>query len=687
MSRIGVHFETRNGTLLASADLDGGDGKPRWWVDGPLFLDELDSTGSFTVNVQLDATDLYSVILDSIMVVSIDAVERWRGVVRRKVTREVAVDEAGRYIEFSGLGEVDRLSESVVYPSDGLGRFPFADERTFNWTAPEYDDAGVRTARTAWSAVTETARQYMGEPEGWPDPVAQWIWWEDSSVSTDAAVIYMRGTGTAATTATRQAWSASDDRNEIWIQGVDIHKSSDGYYIGNTTSTEVKVSSGSVLVAAKVTNVNDAKAGLLFSLLNPFDTGESPIVQSLDTTFKFRPDGEQLGMNPGEIFTVLRSEAIARGETMPAITFDADVDTDGTPWSVYEELTVQVGATYREVLEQMVELEMCEFRMSPGSYELNVYNPGAAGSVVAYELDTSTLTSLEWEEVSAEANALLTRWQNGYTDTENATLVTEHGRRVKLLSLAGAATATKAATLADSVIDRLGAARLETAFAYEPATTTDEPYAKFSPGDSITVPAPLEPLPDESGDPLLDENLSPLLAGGSTVEKVLAVAMGVDNVGHPRWEVHVNSHIEELDKRQQRLLDLYSQGGLSGRTRMPIPPKPPIPLKPREPREVDWSTYGEIATGIGPSKDFSRDVHVREVRMRLEGSGITGTYTARLLKNGSAVTGTTISLTAAGRDNATLALVVLRFPTDYLEMEITAVGANADRLTYTVVYA
>jgi hypothetical protein len=102
--------------------------------------------------------------------------------------------------------------------------------------------------------------------------------------------------------------------------------------------------------------------------------------------------------------------------------------------------------------------------------------------------------------------------------------------------------------------------------------------------------------------------------------------------------------------------------------------------------EVSWSTGSTVDVAVGDRKSFARSVLVSEFRMDLKGS-ISGTYTARLLKNGSPISGSTVTLTGAGCDYTGLAVTIAARPTDYIEAEITAVGSGATGMTLTAVYA
>jgi hypothetical protein len=674
MSRVGLAVYDRAGVLVAEPEA--------WWPDtAALFRDLLDDAGVFSFNVQADDPDVEAIEAGHVVVFSIDASPVWRGVIRKRVWREVADDEAGRYATFSGTGEVGRLDEAVVYPTGGLGRFPFSDDRAFNWTAPEFIDS-------AWQAAVETPANYgqtdenYGLPEGFPWGDAAWIWDQDSSGSVPGGVKYMRKAANVLNRGVYEAWSAADDRNEVWISGKSVLKSSDAPYDGRTTAVELYMTEDWVQVAARVENRNDLKAGFLFGIGQP-KMNEAPFVVT-DDSWLIAPDGAPLGMTAGYIMDILLDEFEARGGVAPDRTWTTTLDSNGDPWTVYEEVTVQVmTTTYLDVLRQMVELEMCDFRMSPDGYELNLYNAGGAGELVAFSLDDTNLTSLTWDSVGAVSSALLVRWDRGYTDTDNDGLVSAHGRRESGLSLAGINAETTAQGQADRVITRLGNDRTEVAAGFDPASTADEPYTAFTPGDSLTVPLPDSMLGWNDG-VWNDGNWNENATDGLSPQRVLAVGMGIDDVGHPVWDIHLANHIDEMAKRQQVMLKKLA-ASVGGRSTAGTVPYEPRPITPREPEPIVFSQDGGITVRESGRHTFTRAVRVREVRVDIAPASSSGDVVVVAKKNGT--TFATVTVAAGRQESYVTTSTVFDQRADVLTVETTSVGTGVESITVNVVYA
>ena len=693
MARVSLAVYTRAGAQVATTDLVGADAKARWWSEGAgLLLDELDDTGSFSVNVQADATDIDAIEAGHILVVSLDTVPIWRGVIRRSTRREIAEDEAGRYSTFVGTGEVGRLDEMVVYPTGGLGRFPFSDDVSFNWTHPSFDDS-------AWVAAVETPANYgqtnenYGLPEGFPWGDAEWIWDQDSSGTVPGGIKYMRLAVNVAEYGVYQAWSAADDRNEVWCSGKSILKSSDAPYDGRTTAVELVMTAGWAQLAAKVENRNDLKAGFLFGIGDPLDTTVTPFGLT-STSWVIAPDGATLGMNAGQIMDIClddyEDQLTAAGITpvagvnVPTRTWTSLLDSNGDPWTTYEELTVQAKTTtFLDVLRQMVELEMCDFRMSPTAFTLNLYNAGNAGTTVAYTLDSSNLTSLVWDTIPAVATSLLVRYDRGYTDVVNAGLVAAHGLRQSGLDLGGISAESTAESQAAQVIDRFGDDRSEIAAGVEPEDAASEPFSLYGPGDWISAPTPSSLTgwgygTWGEGNWGEDDEDFPV--------RVMAVGMGVDEVGAPVWAVHLNTHIEEAEKRQQLLLKKLA-GSVGGRSTTTTIPYEPRPITPREPEPLLFSQ--DTDTGIevresGPHR-FHRAVRIREVHVELSPTSSSGDVVVVAKKNG--VTFATVTVTAGRLSSYETTSTVFQQRSDVLTIATTSVGTGVLKITTKVVFA
>ena len=656
----------------------------KWRRTGAKFLDELDDTGQFSLDIQNDDPDIDDIEAGQIVVWVLDTVPIWRSVVRRRFTRQITPGRklADQYTTLSGTGEVGRLDEIVVYPTGGLGRFPYSDDVSFNWTHPSYDDS-------AWQFAVETPANYgtatenYGLPEGFPWGDAEWIWSEDSSGSVPGGIKYMRKAANVATAGVYEAWSAADDRNEVFISGAQVLKSSDAPYDGRTTAVELYITAGWVQIAAQVENRNDLKAGLLAGIGQPLDDSATPVVVT-DDTWLVAPDGARLGMNAGQVMNILLDEFEARGGVAPARTWTSLLDSNEEPWETYEEVTTQVMTTTAlDVLRQMVELEMCDFRMSADAFELNLYNPGTAGTLVDYTLGDTNLASLTYDETPAVSTALLLRWGRGYTDVENAGAVTEYGRRESGLALGGVNRESTAETQGAQVVSQFGRPRAEIAATIEPEDVAHEPYTLYFPGSYLKAPTPGSVAGFGAGlfgDGVFGDNSAEDVSG----HRVMAIGMGLDDTGNPKWDVHLNSTIAEQEKRQQLALKRLAAnvGGRSQNTTIPYEPRP---IQPREPDPIQFSQDGGITIRESGRHTFTRGVRIVEVRADIDPTSSSGDVVVVAKKNGTTFATVTI---AAGRQESytTVDNIVFRQRIDVLTVETTSIGTGVESITVNVVY-
>ena len=631
---------------------------------GARILDQLDNEGSFVLNVQADDPNLALISKGNLLRVWVDGAAVWTGLIERRKKRPIG-QGAQRFTTLMGSGWVKLLDRLLVYPPGGLGRFPFGDERVFDWTAAAFDDSG-------WDPVVVTPANYgtssenYGLPEGFPDGAAEWIWDEDSSGSVAAGTKYLRGAGTAVSTRVRELWGASDDTFEAYLQGISVLRSNDTAYVGRTFAVELLVSSGAVQAAVRTTNLNALKAGQLLSLLTPLDDSEAPTLHT-DDTWLVKPDGAPLGMNPGQILTILFAEAAARGELVPTVTFDDALDSNGNPWTIYEQLSVRIGDSVWDVLRQMVDLQMCEFRMSPDTFELNVYDADGAGGSSGLTLDSTNLTQLEFDDEDIAATKLLVRWERGFTDVEDTGLITAHGERGGFLALGGVRSETAAEAQGASVLSRIGQRTTQTRAAYDPATRATEPYGASGPepGDSVTVPA---------------------IDGGTESQRVLEVEMSSDSTGLPVFTMGLNSLVLERAKRFEVTLRRLASGTLQGRSGTATIPYQPRPVQPREPLEESWSYANAVVLLIGVPKTFSRAIRTREMRVELGTASSSGDVTVDLLKNGTVVATVTVS-SGDIQGYEPVEVVYSQRPADVMRVEVTGAGTGAEDITITVVYA
>ena len=193
-----------------------------------------------------------------------------------------------------------------------------------------------------------------------------------------------------------------------------------------------------------------------------------------------------------EILITLIEEAQARG-TITNLTYDftATDDTDSTAWTDSETMQFSVGKSYLDVVREMAELGI-DFWITvetDGTFNLSAYSDpyGTDKSETMFFRRGSNCVEVSNTETGAEiANALLIKYDGGYSYTSDSTSITNRGRREGIVDAIDAFNSEHALTY--------GAARLT--YLKNPKTEQDvkvydgigtRAFIDYSLGDYITL--------------------------------------------------------------------------------------------------------------------------------------------------------------------------------------------------------
>jgi len=160
-----------------------------------------------------------------------------------------------------------------------------------------------------------------------------------------------------------------------------------------------------------------------------------------------------------EILITLIEEAQDRG-TITNLTYDftATDDSDSTAWTDSETMQFSVGKSYLDVVREMAELGI-DFNITietDGTFNLSAYSTayGTDKSETIFFRRGSNCVEVSNTETGAEiANALLIKYDGGYSYTSDSTSITNRGRREGIIDAIDAFNSEHALTY--------GAARLE----------------------------------------------------------------------------------------------------------------------------------------------------------------------------------------------------------------------------------
>lgn len=355
---------------------------------GRAWQDPLSEAGGFTVNLQNDDAALADCAFGKVVRFSLDAAPVFAGIIEAKTVHGVAQVEADEYTELKGRGTMALTDSFVVFPE--VAGTLVGDTRYFNVASGYYDDSG-------WAAaLTDVLSSGQGEPPNWPAPSALKISQVyDADTNAPAGFNWFRKTITIPSDDLYRIHFSADDTVTMWIDGVLVVSHTD--IIGKTSqSVDIRLTAGDHLFAVEVENYTGGLINFIWFMFGLYALEQDGTLGTLlavsDATWKAYGFGPPPGFTPGNVLTILSDEADARGVTLPALDFDADVDTDGTPWPVSPDIAFRVGLKGLAALLQLAET-YADLAMDPETLTLRAWAKGAKGaaSAVVFDPDSNVL--------------------------------------------------------------------------------------------------------------------------------------------------------------------------------------------------------------------------------------------------------------------------------------------------------
>jgi len=561
------------------------------------FFDHLSDTGAFKFKIGLEDPVLALIDYDDKIILKLDGSVRFGGVV--ETLDENPVDQGEEAAEVSvvgGRGNALQLDWAKVYPEFGITRRT-PDQRPFDWTASAFDDS-------AWAAAVsiQTGQSsdgpWPGNPDGWPDAAARWLWsqaMDGSMAAPNGDAYFRRPFSLSAPEAGRFAiFITADDGYELWIDGARISGELTAFMFNSTRRVDVDLDAGDHIMAIHGRNEFGGAAGVIMTMLRTTNGGRDLGVVVLHTDVSWKAIGyppQAPGMTPGRIMRVLTEEAIARGmwanDAGMTLAFSDTVDSAGIAWGASINPTFAVGATYLDVLRQIAEFGF-DWHMDPTMNTLRLWNGEGIGTdaVTVLARSVNLLSLTRQGSTEGRANVLLSRYRGRGSDQQGWLELTDPGgsaavrRREQFLS---------AGTQDESYVRQLAAASFESLVA---------------PSEAITA-EPIE-RPDASGDEhcraYVDYGLgdwihAPDRAGASTRYRVKGITITEDAEGNVTSVPELSSIRMEFAERLQRWVRRMVPGTLEGSSESASPPPPP----PAFDSPVD------VPPATGDLVDFSSD--------------------------------------------------------------------------------
>jgi len=284
-------------------------------------------------------------------------------------TQQSEGEEAEQVTVYSGRATASLLEQVIVYPSTGIyevpaGQFvaglrvatkPYSDERHLGWMEPGFD-------ASAWgSAVEVLSPAGPFRPEGFPDPAAEWIWFEAASggehPTGDSSYFRYTFTPGGAVFAVKIFFAALEEV-ELYLDGVLIARTdpaldTDVGQVARSVTVEVNGANAHTL-AARVTHLVSGLAGFLCTI---YEHDSATVVARTSSAWDAVDAATQPGMTPGAVVNQLVAEAIARG-AIPSVTFSFNVtdDSASNTWPpITGDFSVRIGDTLLDVVQQLGE--------------------------------------------------------------------------------------------------------------------------------------------------------------------------------------------------------------------------------------------------------------------------------------------------------------------------------------------
>lgn len=502
------------------------------------FLDQLNDTGSGAVEIHKQDSDLasfpYLLNYGNIIRILLDGTPVFAYVLESRDTPIAPPEEhSGEWYPLSGRGVLSLLENAVVYPDGGVGINKTVRQRTFDFSAIDYDDS-------AW--ISATAYETEGSPTlhsqviGWPDGTAYWIWGEaptGSPGASPAGTNYFRKSFTLGADATVAVFATGDNRLvKLYLDNEPILESTGANAYRHTFRADRDLTTGTHVIAAEVKNgtggVAHPNPGGLLCVVYTLDEAndlDALVVHTDSTWLALDYPANVPGMSIGEIWRILVDEAQNRGG-LPGITLgftDTD-DTNSNAWDDNPDIALDIGTNLLDVAQTFIE-QFVDMDVTP-TLELQIYNKGTYGTDLTGSVNL--LVGEDFEDLQSRGlphltNSVLARDQNAVLmEVEDSPSLAARARKEKYIEFGLAPSEDRAVAMSDEVLAEFAGPSVELTGR---VTADSGPYTTWRKGDLIL-------MPDREGTP--------------TDTQILSVAISLDEAGHPIFFVEASQDDAEV---------------------------------------------------------------------------------------------------------------------------------------------
>lgn len=454
---------------------------------------ELRGAGSGMVSILRDDAQRSICARKRLLKFKLDGTIRFASVIGPRPQNTIdAGEEAAETMKLGGAGVNTLLANAPIIPELGIGRS--AGTRWFNGASHDYD-------ASTWDPAVELYRQDDDAngygplyPEGFPDSTAWWIWCRAGAFADPpmpVGVAPFRYEWDETDEHDMAFFIAADDGWRFWLDGDLVEERVEAFAWQRYTRVDRFLTPGHHVIYIEAENIDRPLtsvtnfAGLIFAGYRTFFGVPNDLVMHSDDTWVCQDyPAEMPTMTPGEIAIAALGEAHFIG-AIAEITqgaFTATLDENGDPWDTSVNISIQVGATFLDLLMMLAETAI-DFEVDPATLQLRIYNKGSLGGATAVSLDQGThLLALDHPDEDDPPTDLLVKLADG---TYTYVLGGNPGQPVfRYLEAGTASSVGQAERAADAVFARspsqVSGSTLD--------ITGDRPYVDWRPGSTISTP-------------------------------------------------------------------------------------------------------------------------------------------------------------------------------------------------------
>lgn len=545
------------------------------------------------------------------------------------------------------------FAKSVVHPPPGvIGIDPPVDERRMAWYGPDYDPTpdGWTTA-TVISAQGWSADWWVGQPSGWDDPDADWIWGPSGTVEeADVGFCLFRKVVGVTAGPLSLSWSG-DNLAAAYINGRRVGVQGD--FRQKQVYDFTAMDTGNLLLCFTGEN-SGGPAGVIWSLRAG---REGAVVARSGSDTSVLEIG--VGAAP-PVYLGKMVEAAIEGNDLAedwGRTFTESADSNSDPFDWPGDIALRIGDTVESVIKQFTDVYV-DRSISVSGTDFGLVNKGTlpttSSLVLEYGTTDANITDLQWDVVPAEFTALEVRCEDGWftrpaTPPADATWGTlELGQQSRSV----------AEEIADGMLALYGVDQLTASFKFLPNDSSEWPFTAFGEWSLLNVPDP---------------------DGGTTAQKVASITVIGDEDGDAEFLVEVGSLVEDRVAWLERAIarNAPSLGGraaaAAGAVRAPAAPSSTV-------SDGVQQLFGTLAgqpagTELAGPTNLQRTARVDRLRLEGDITTATGDTVAVVKLNGSTVATLTIT-TSVGRDVELIGATWLT--TDEITVQCTSDGGHVN---------